>query len=60
MIVKAYWQASHVPPLSIASMLQAFFSSAVKVLVPAAVAAVWVGMGDVVRSYLLRVIGEEG
>jgi hypothetical protein len=41
-------------------MLQAFFSSAVKVLALAAVAAVWVGMGDVVRSYLLRVIREEG
>ena len=29
--VSAYWQASHVPPLSMASMEQAFFSSAVKV-----------------------------
>ena len=51
--------ASQVLPLSMASMEQAFFSSAVKVLAPAAVAAVWVDMGDEVRSYLLRVIGEE-
>ena len=39
-----HWQASHVPPLSMASMEQAIFSSAVKVLAPAAVAAVWVAM----------------
>ena len=35
-----YWQASQVPPLSMASIEQAFFSAAVYCLASAAVAAV--------------------
>jgi hypothetical protein len=52
--ISDYWQASQVPTFSMVSREQAFFPASLN-----SRAAVWVGMGGKVKSYLLRVIGEE-